>query len=142
MPFRAFSALRMLLLTAAVAAGVAGCGGGGDDDGGDKGAATGEKVTITFWHGANQTAGKTINALVDKFNASQDRITVDSQIGAPSDGLLEKTTAALAGGKYPDVVYQFGPNIANLARSPSRSPTASSSSWSAPRAAASRRSCG
>ena len=27
-------------------------------------------------------------------------------------------TAALAGGKYPDVVFQFGPNVANLARSP------------------------
>jgi multiple sugar transport system substrate-binding protein len=27
-------------------------------------------------------------------------------------------TAALAGGKYPDVVYIFGPNVANLARSP------------------------
>ena len=27
-------------------------------------------------------------------------------------------TAALGGGKYPDVVFQFGPNVANLARSP------------------------
>ena len=35
-----------------------------------------------------------------------------------ADGLLQKMTAALAGGKYPDVVYQFGPNVANLARSP------------------------
>jgi multiple sugar transport system substrate-binding protein len=114
------SAFRMLVLAAALAAGLAGCG-GGDDDGDDAGgttAASGEKVTITFWHGQNQSAGKAINALVDKFNASQDRITVDSQIGAPADGLFEKTTAALAGGKYPDVVYQFGPNIANLARSP------------------------
>ena len=113
------SAFRMLVLAAALAAGLAGCGGGDDgDDAGGTTAASGEKVTITFWHGQNQSAGKAINALVDKFNASQDRITVDSQIGAPADGLLEKTTASLAGGKYPDVVYQFGPNIANLARSP------------------------
>jgi multiple sugar transport system substrate-binding protein len=116
------SAFRMLVVAAALAAALAGCGGGDDDegDGGGGGttAASGEKVTITFWHGQNQSAGKAINALVDKFNASQDRITVDSQIGAPADGLLQKTTAALAGGKYPDVVYQFGPNIANLARSP------------------------
>jgi multiple sugar transport system substrate-binding protein len=116
LPMRAF---RMLLPVAVVAASLAGCGGGDDGDGGeDTGAATGKTVTITFWHGANQSAGKAINALVDKFNASQDRVRVDSQIGAPADGLLEKTTAALAGGKYPDVVYQFGPNIANLARSP------------------------
>ena len=32
--------------------------------------------------------------------------------------LQGKMTAALAGGKYPDVVYIFGPNVANLARSP------------------------
>ena len=96
---------------------VAGCG-GSDDGGGSSGTKSGEPVKITFWHGQNQIAGKTINQLVDKFNASHPKIKVDSQIGTVADGLLEKTTAALAGGEYPDVVYQFGPNVANLARSP------------------------
>ncbi len=41
-----------------------------------------------------------------------------AEVGAPSDNLYQKMTAALAGGKYPDVVYQFGPNVASLARSP------------------------
>ena len=113
------AALRTLLAVAALAALLAGCGGGGDDDeGGDQSAQSTEPVTITLWHGQNQSAGKAIKELVAKFNASQDRITVDSQLGALSDDLLPKMTAALSGGKYPDVVFQFGPNVANLARSP------------------------
>ena len=40
--------------------------------------AAGEPVTITFWHGQNQTAGKTINELVDKFNATHPKIKVDA----------------------------------------------------------------
>jgi multiple sugar transport system substrate-binding protein len=101
----------------ALALAAAGCGGSDDDKGGG-GGGSGKTVTITLWHGQNQTAGKTINQLVDKFNQSHPKIKVDSQIGTVADGLLEKTTAALAGGNYPDVVYQFGPNVANLARSP------------------------
>ncbi len=112
------AAFRTLLAVAALAALLAGCGGGGDDDGGDQAAETGEPVTITLWHGQNQSALKAIKELVAKFNASQDEITVDAQLGALSDDLLPKMTAALAGGKYPDVVFQFGPNVANLARSP------------------------
>ncbi len=98
------------------------CGGGGG--GGGAGASSApagapkQKVTITLWHGQNQSAAKVINGLVDEFNRTHPDVKVDSQIGAPADNLLSKTTAALAGGKYPDVVYQFGPNVANLARSP------------------------
>jgi multiple sugar transport system substrate-binding protein len=108
---------KLCLAITALALAVAGCG-GSDDGGGSSGAKSGEPVSITLWHGQNQTAGKTINALVDKFNESHPKIKVDAQIGTVADGLLEKTTAALAGGEYPDVVYQFGPNVANLARSP------------------------
>jgi len=109
--------MRTLIACSVVLLALAGCGGGGDDDA-KGGGGSGGPVTITFWHGQNQIAGKTINKLVDDFNASQDKVKVDPQIGAPADGLLEKMTAALAGGKYPDVSFQFGPNVANLARSP------------------------
>jgi multiple sugar transport system substrate-binding protein len=108
--------MRTLIACAAALAVLVGCGGG--DDGGGGGGDSDGPVTITLWHGQNQIAGKTINKLVDDFNASQSKIKVDAQIGAPADGLFEKITAALAGGKYPDVSFQFGPNVANLARSP------------------------
>jgi multiple sugar transport system substrate-binding protein len=111
---------RCAILTAAVAAALvlAACGGG--DDGGSSTAAkkSSGPVTITFWHGQNQIAGKVIKGLVDDFNASHTDVKVNAQIGADADSLQGKMTAALAGGKYPDVVYIFGPNVANLARSP------------------------
>jgi multiple sugar transport system substrate-binding protein len=106
---------------AAIAAAVlvlAACGGGGDS-----GSSTGAKkssgpVTITLWHGQNQIAGKVIKGLVDDFNRTHTDVKVNGQIGADADSLQAKMTAALAGGKYPDVVYIFGPNVANLACSP------------------------
>jgi multiple sugar transport system substrate-binding protein len=111
---------RCAILTAAVAAALvlAACGGG--DDGGSSTAAkkSSGPVTITFWHGQNQIAGKVIKGLVDDFNATHTNVKVNAQIGADADSLQGKMTAALAGGKYPDVVYIFGPNVANLARSP------------------------
>lgn len=108
-------ALGVLLL--ALAALAAGCG--GSDDGGDGGSGSGGgPVEITFWHGQNQTAQETLDALVKRFNASHPDIVVKAEVGALADSLYQKTTAALAGGKYPDVVYQFGPNLPSLARSP------------------------
>jgi multiple sugar transport system substrate-binding protein len=111
---------RCAILTAAIAAALvlAACGGG--DDGGSSTAAkkSSGPVTITFWHGQNQIAGKVIKGLVDDFNATHTNVKVNAQIGADADSLQGKMTAALAGGKYPDVVYIFGPNVANLARSP------------------------
>jgi multiple sugar transport system substrate-binding protein len=115
---RRLSRCAILAASAAAALVLAACGGGGGN-----GSSTGAKkssgpVTITFWHGQNQAAGKVIKSLVDDFNRTHTDVKVDGQIGAVADSLQAKMTAALAGGKYPDVVYIFGPNVANLARSP------------------------
>jgi multiple sugar transport system substrate-binding protein len=115
---RRLSKRAMLAATAATAVVLAACGGGGANS-----SSTGSKkasgpVTITFWHGQNQSAGKVIKSLADEFNRTHTDVKVDAQIGAVADSLQAKMTAALAGGKYPDVVYIFGPNVANLARSP------------------------
>jgi multiple sugar transport system substrate-binding protein len=100
-----------VLLAVAASVLVAACGGGGS-------ASKGGKVTIVVWHGQNQSAQKVFNKLAAEFNKTHPKIHVDPEIGAPADSLLEKVTAALAGGKYPDMAYIFGPNVANLARSP------------------------
>ena len=115
---RRLSRRSILAATAATALVLAACGGGGANS-----SSTGSKkasgpVTITFWHGQNQSAGKVIKSLADEFNRTHTDVKVDAQIGAVADSLQAKMTAALAGGKYPDVVYIFGPNVANLARSP------------------------
>jgi multiple sugar transport system substrate-binding protein len=114
---KTFRALAALAAVACATAGLAACG-GGNGGGGGTAAADGKPVTITVWHGQNQSAAKVFNKLVGEFNATHPKIHVDSQIGAPSDALLQKVTAALAGGKYPDMAYIFGPNVANLSRSP------------------------
>jgi multiple sugar transport system substrate-binding protein len=116
---RSISRFAFLVAAAAATLVLAACGGGG----GDSGSSTATKkssgpVTITFWHGQNQIAGKVIKGLVDDFNRTHTDVKVDAEIGADADSLQAKMTAALAGGKYPDVVYIFGPNVANLARSP------------------------
>jgi multiple sugar transport system substrate-binding protein len=112
----------ILAAVATLALAASACGGGGGGGGGGGSTSTQGKpsapVTITLWHGQNQTAGKVIKSLVDDFNRTHPDVKVDAEIGAPADNLYSKTTAALAGGKYPDVVYQFGPNVASLARSP------------------------
>jgi multiple sugar transport system substrate-binding protein len=101
-----------VLLAVAASVLVAACGGGGGS------ASKDGKVTIVVWHGQNQSAQKVFNKLTAEFNRTHPKIHVDAEIGAPADSLLEKVTAALAGGKYPDMAYIFGPNVANLARSP------------------------
>jgi len=114
---KTFKALAALVAATGLTAGLAACGssdgGGAQADGGG-----GKTVTVTVWHGQNQSAAKVFNKLVAKFNATHPKVHVDSQVGTLADGLLQKITASLAGGKYPDMVYTFGPNIANLARSP------------------------
>jgi multiple sugar transport system substrate-binding protein len=114
---KSMKAVAALVATAGLASGLAACGGTKSDNNAS-GGASGKTVTITVWHGQNQSAAKVFNKLVGEFNASHPRIHVDSEVGAPSDALLQKVTTALAGGKYPDMAYIFGSNVANLARSP------------------------
>ena len=109
MKSKALAALAVVAATAALVA----CGGSSSNDGANGGA-----VTITVWHGQNQSAAKVFNKLVGEFNATHPKIHVDSQVGTLADGMLQKVTAALAGGKYPDMAFIFGPNVANLSRSP------------------------
>ncbi|MFD5515608.1 ABC transporter substrate-binding protein [Streptomyces sp. NPDC127066] len=106
-------ARRRLLLGAAAAGALAGCGGPSDGVGADG------KVTVELWHGQNDTARKAVEALVAEFNRTHPRIRVDSSGGGVvADAMLQKVTAALAAGSYPDIAYVFGSDLASVARSP------------------------
>ncbi|MFC8513628.1 ABC transporter substrate-binding protein [Streptomyces sp. NPDC057257] len=105
---------RRLLLGAASAAAVSGCAGGASGGVGADG-----RVTVELWHGQADTARKAVEALVAEFNRTHPTIRVDSGGGGViSDAMLQKVTAALAAGSYPDVAYIFGSDLANIARSP------------------------
>lgn len=100
------------LLTGAVA--LAACG--GDDEGGGDGAAGGEPVEITFWHGQTQGVAKLLQGMIDDFNESHPDIVVSKDSGGVnSDRMLQKVTAGLQADNYPDIAYIYGSDLANLA---------------------------
>jgi multiple sugar transport system substrate-binding protein len=106
-----------ILIAAALAAAllVAGCG-GGDGGGGTSSAGV---TTIHFWHGQTDPVDKDVDKLVAEFNRTHPKIKVVTDGGGGvADQMVQKVTAALAGGAAPDIAYIFGSDVANLARSP------------------------
>lgn len=85
----------------------------------DGGAGADGSVTITMWHGQEDQGKATIDKIVTAFQAKNPKIKVNASSGGVlADSMLQKITTALASGKYPDIAYIFGPDIANVARSP------------------------
>ncbi len=77
------------------------------------------RITVEMWHGQADTGRKAIQSLVDDFNRRQSRIRVDAGGGGVvADAMLQKVTAALAAGSYPDIALIFGADLARVARSP------------------------
>ncbi|MFF9410571.1 ABC transporter substrate-binding protein [Streptomyces anandii] len=85
--------------------------------GGDDGV-TGHSVTIELWHGQTQAGKAAIRKLVAEFNRTHPTIRVSLGGGVPADAMLQKVTAALASGSYPDIAYVFGSDLTSIARSP------------------------
>ncbi|WP_369381754.1 ABC transporter substrate-binding protein [Streptomyces sp. cg36] len=77
------------------------------------------RVNIEMWHGQSETGAKAIESLAADFNRSQSRIRVNANGGGVvADAMLQKVTASLAAGAYPDIAYIFGSDLASVARSP------------------------
>lgn len=95
----------------ALGAAVAGC------DPGPSGS-TGGPVTVEVWHGQTDTGKKVLDALVADFHRIHPGIRIDLGGGVIADAMLQKVTAALASGSYPDIAYVFGSDLASVARSP------------------------
>jgi multiple sugar transport system substrate-binding protein len=102
-----------LLSGAAAGSVLAGCGSGTGDGVGPDG-----RVTVELWHGQTDTGRAVIQALVAEFNRTHPKIRVDAGGGVLADTMLQKVTAALASGSYPDIAYVFGSDLASIARSP------------------------
>ncbi|KUF18917.1 ABC transporter substrate-binding protein [Streptomyces silvensis] len=100
-------------LVAAGGALAAGCGTGSADGVGADG-----RVTIQMWHGQTDIAAKVVKGLVAEFERGHPDIHVDLGGGVLADSMLQKVTAALASGSYPDIAYVFGSDLASVARSP------------------------
>jgi multiple sugar transport system substrate-binding protein len=102
----------------------AACTSGGDDDqNGDTGASSGP-VHLTMWTGytppppVNQSFEfLSIERMVKEFEAQNPDITIELQY-VNSDNALQKATVAIQGNQQPDISYQYGTNMAQLAESP------------------------
>jgi sn-glycerol 3-phosphate transport system substrate-binding protein len=73
-------------------------------------------VKIVYWRSLTGIAGDVQDEIVAKFNASQDRIIVESQFQGAYAELLQKILAALASGEVPDVVLLDSPFVALFAK--------------------------
>jgi sn-glycerol 3-phosphate transport system substrate-binding protein len=126
------SAVRLLALLLVLAGFVAACGvrdessgpetteSGGEADGGDGGepavelpdcpvdalASADGVVEIEVWHGMSAESENNLNALAEKFNASQDQVQVlIRNQGVSYDEVLRKFVAAIPSRQLPAVVY-------------------------------------
>ncbi|GAA2633436.1 ABC transporter substrate-binding protein [Streptomyces axinellae] len=84
----------------------------------DDGVGPDGRVTIEMWHGQNDTARAVLKRLAADFERTHPHIRIDLGGGVLADAMLQKITAALASGAYPDIAYVFGSDLANVARSP------------------------
>lgn len=68
----------------------------------------GEKVKVTFWHAMGGKNGEAIQALVDEFNKSQDKVQVEAVYQGSYDDALQKLKAAGPNGPTVIQVYEIG----------------------------------
>ncbi len=90
-----------ILLVVALA--VAACGGGGTSG---EPATTGP-VAITFWHSETASGQENLQKLVDRFNASQDRVRVQAVYQGNEVELAHKLILGMPTGDVPAVAYSF-----------------------------------
>ena len=101
------------------------CTGGGEEEGSPQatGSVTGP-VNLTMWVGytppppVNESSEYlSIKDIADRFTASHPNIHIELRY-VNSDYALQKATVALQGNKQPDISYQYGTNMPQLAQTP------------------------
>jgi hypothetical protein len=83
-----------------------------------------EQIDLVMWMGytppppeADSLEYLSIERMVTEFEASHPNVTIELQY-VNSDNALQKATVALQGGEQPDISYQYGTNMPQLATSP------------------------
>jgi multiple sugar transport system substrate-binding protein len=108
---------RSLVILAAFGLLVSACTGGGDGEPSPSGESPSGPVTLTFWHGYTDAEADSLNALLEDWNAEHPDITVEP-LFVNNDKALQKLTVALQGGEPPDITYQYGSSLPQLAEAP------------------------
>lgn len=101
---------------------LAACTGGGEDgeaETGTTGATGGPAgpVTLTMWHGYTDAEADSLTSLLADWNAANPDIKIEP-LFVNNDKALQKLTVALQGGEPPDITYQYGSSLPQLAAAP------------------------
>ena len=101
--------------------------------GSDSGSASGSPssctapIQLTMWHGYGKVIdnqgqtnyeAKSLTDLVDTYNAMNTGVCVNLDYIGTNDHALEKLTVALNAGEQPDITYQYGTSMPQLAGAP------------------------
>jgi multiple sugar transport system substrate-binding protein len=91
------------------------------------GGSSGEPIELTMWHGYGKVIdnqgqtnyeAKSLTDLVDEYNAMNTGIHVNLDYIGSNDHALEKLTVALNAGEQPDITYQYGTSMPQIATAP------------------------
>jgi multiple sugar transport system substrate-binding protein len=104
---------RLLALVALLGVLATACGSGGGGKGSTS-STTPQKVTLNLWHGYTDVEAKEFQKLIDEWNVAHPDIQVKT-LFVNNDKALQKMTVALQGGKQPDISYQFGSSLSQIA---------------------------
>jgi len=107
---------RLLIVLAVIGLLVPACTGGSDESSPTDETASGP-VTLTMWHGYTDAEADWFNGAIDEWNAQNPDIQIDP-LFVNNDKALQKLTVALQGGEPPDITYQFGSSLPQLAGAP------------------------
>ena len=103
---------RLFVLLATFGLMTSACTGGGDD-GTPSGSPSGP-ITLSFSHGYTDAEADSLNALLDEWNAANPDIQVEP-LYVNNDRALQRLTVNLQGGEPPDITYQYGSSLPQLA---------------------------
>ncbi len=115
---RTSSLVLLVLMLLAICALAAACGSGGAGSSSGTSASPGGSGTVTLWHGYTDVERTAMDATQVKYNATDPAWKVNVVFSGNNDYGLQKLLTAMAAGKAPDMMYQYGSSLANLARSP------------------------
>ena len=101
----------------------------GSDSGSASGSPSGcaAPIQLTMWHGYGKVIdnqgqtnyeAKSLTDLVDTYNAMNTGVCVNLDYIGTNDHALEKLTVALNAGEQPDITYQYGTSMPQLAGAP------------------------
>jgi multiple sugar transport system substrate-binding protein len=100
------------------------CTGGGDENTSDNENGSAGPIHLVMWTGYTPPPPEnesfeylSIKRMVDEFEKENPNVTIELQY-VNSDNALQKATVAIQGDQQPDISYQYGTNMAQLATSP------------------------